>query len=113
PESMRGTGEGSRPWDLKPNSTMTNATVSESVIGNDGHTLRVKYKDGQKTVRVTPETTVVTLCAGRQIQPQGRRQGDRRHEAVAGWLVRNQPRQRRPRRANPADVTFMPALVQT
>lgn len=62
PESMRGTGEGSRPWDLKPNSTMTNATVSESVIGNDGHTLRVKYKDGQKTVRVTPETTVVTYA---------------------------------------------------
>src|SRR6185437_3496509 len=30
PESMRGTGEGSWPWDLKPNSTMTNATVSES-----------------------------------------------------------------------------------
>ena len=62
PESMRGTGEGSRPWDLKPNSTMTNVTVSESVIGNDGHTLRVKYKDGQKTVRVTPETTVVTYA---------------------------------------------------
>ena len=28
PEAMRGTGEGSRPWDLKPNSTMTNATVA-------------------------------------------------------------------------------------
>src|SRR5262245_46594226 len=24
PEDMRGTGEGSRPWDLKPNSSMTN-----------------------------------------------------------------------------------------
>ncbi|HEX2367052.1 MAG TPA: hypothetical protein VHJ00_18775, partial [Bradyrhizobium sp.] len=46
PENMRGTGEGSRPYDLKPNSTMTNATVSESVVGNDGHTLLVKYKDG-------------------------------------------------------------------
>src|ERR1700730_16561877 len=42
PENMRGTGEGSRPYDLKPNSTMTNATVSESVVGNDGHTLLVK-----------------------------------------------------------------------
>ena len=30
PEAMRGTGEGSRPYDLKPNSTMTNATVAES-----------------------------------------------------------------------------------
>jgi hypothetical protein len=60
PESMRGTGEGSRPYDLKPNSTMTNATVSESVVGNDGHTLLVKYKDGEKKVLVTPETPVVT-----------------------------------------------------
>jgi hypothetical protein len=60
PESMRGTGEGSRSFDLKPNSTMTNATVSESVVGNDGHTLLVKYKDGEKKVLVTPETPVVT-----------------------------------------------------
>ena len=60
PEAMRGTGEGSRPYDLKPNSTMTNATVSESVVGNDGHTLLVKYKDGEKKVLVTPETPVVT-----------------------------------------------------
>jgi hypothetical protein len=60
PESMRGTGEGSRPYDLRPNSSMTNATVAESVVGNDGHTLLVKYKDGEKKVQVSPETPVVT-----------------------------------------------------
>ena len=60
PEDMRGTGEGSRPYDLKPNSTMTNATVAETVAGNDGHTLTVKYKDGEKKVTVTPDTPVVT-----------------------------------------------------
>jgi hypothetical protein len=60
PEDMRGTGEGSRPYDLRPNSTMTNATVTESVVGNDGHTLLIKYKDGEKKVVVTPETPVVT-----------------------------------------------------
>jgi len=60
PEDMRGTGEGSRPYDLRPNSTMTNATVTESVVGNDGHTLLVKYKEGEKKVVVTPETPVVT-----------------------------------------------------
>jgi hypothetical protein len=60
PEDMRGTGEGSRPWDLRPNSSMTNATVAESVVGNDGHTLLVKYKDGEKKVQVAPETPVVT-----------------------------------------------------
>jgi hypothetical protein len=60
PEEMRGTGEGSRPFDLRPNSTMTNATVAESVTGNDGHTLLVKYKDGEKKVVVSTETPVVT-----------------------------------------------------
>jgi hypothetical protein len=64
PENMRGTGEGSRPYDLKPNSTMTNATVAESVAGNDGHTLLVKYKDGEKKVVVAPETPVVTYVPG-------------------------------------------------
>ena len=60
PEEMRGTGEGSRPFDLRPNSTMTNATVAESVTGNDGHTLLIKYKDGEKKVVVSPDTPVVT-----------------------------------------------------
>ena len=60
PEAMRGTGEGSRPYDLRPNSSMTNATVAESVVGNDGHTLLVKYKDGEKKVVVLPDTPVVT-----------------------------------------------------
>jgi hypothetical protein len=64
PEDMRGTGEGSRPYDLRPNSTMTNATVAESVAGNDGHTLMVKYKDGEKKVVVSPETPVVTYVPG-------------------------------------------------
>ena len=60
PEDMRGTGEGSRPYDLKPNSSMTNATVAQSVVGNDGHTLLIKYKDGEKKVVVGADTPVVT-----------------------------------------------------
>jgi hypothetical protein len=61
PEDMRGTGEGSRPYDLRPNSTMTNATVAaQTVAGNDGHTLMIKYKDGEKKVEVSPDTPVVT-----------------------------------------------------
>lgn len=64
PEAMRGTGEGSRPYDLKPNSSMTNATVTQSVVGNDGHTLLVKYKDGEKKVFVSAETPVVTYVPG-------------------------------------------------
>src|SRR5262249_62902 len=39
PETMRGTGEGHRPWDLVPNSTMTNATVATEVASSNGKTL--------------------------------------------------------------------------
>jgi hypothetical protein len=64
PESMRGTGEGSRPWDLGTNSSMTNATVAESVAANDGRTLTVKYKGGEKQVEISPDTPVVTYVPG-------------------------------------------------
>lgn len=64
PEAMRGTGEGFRPWDLKPNSSMTNATVDQQVQSTDGQTITVKYKDGEKKVTVTPETPIVTFVPG-------------------------------------------------
>ena len=105
PEDMRGTGEGSRPYDLRPNSTMTNATVAESVAGNDGHSLMVKYKDGEKKVEVSARYAGRDLRPRRQVRSEGRRQGDRLHETAAGRFVRNQPRQRRPGRADAADVT--------
>ena len=60
PEAMRGVGEGHRPWDLEPNSTMTNATVAEQVAGTDGQTVTVKYKDGDKKILVTSATIIVT-----------------------------------------------------
>ena len=60
PEAMRGVAEGHRPWDLEPNSTMTNATVAEQVAGTDGQTVTVKYKDGDKKILVTPATIIVT-----------------------------------------------------
>jgi Domain of unknown function (DUF5666) len=64
PEAMRGTGEGFRPWDLRPNSTMTNATVDQKVEANDGDTIVVKYKDGEKKVTVGPDTPIVTFVPG-------------------------------------------------
>ena len=60
PENQRGAAEGFRPWDLRANSTMTNATVAETVKGIDGQNILVKYKDGEKKVVVSPETPVVT-----------------------------------------------------
>jgi hypothetical protein len=64
PEAMRGTGEGHRPWDLQPQSTMTNASVEQTVASVDGQTLMVKYKDGEKKIVVTPETPIVTYAPG-------------------------------------------------
>lgn len=60
PEAMRGTGEGHYPWDLRADSTMTNANVEQSDTSVDGQTLTLKYKTGEKKVIVTPETVVVT-----------------------------------------------------
>jgi len=68
PEAARGTGEGHRPWDLLPDSTMTNATVADlaaapkSVRG--GQQLRLTYKGGEKTVVVPPDVPVVTFRPG-------------------------------------------------
>ena len=63
PEAQRGVAEGFRPWDLRPNSTMTNATVTETVAGTDGQIILVKYKDGEKKVVVPPDTPIVTFVA--------------------------------------------------
>jgi len=63
PESMRGRGEGHRPFDLQPQSTMTNGTVG-AVTGSVGRTLTVSYQGGQQTIVVPPETPVVTYETG-------------------------------------------------
>jgi len=60
PENLRGTGEGHRPWDLAPNSTMTNATVTQTVKGVEGDEITLKYKDGEKKIVVVPSTAIVT-----------------------------------------------------
>src|SRR5215471_5384947 len=62
PEAMRGSGEGHRPWDLVPNSTMTNATVATEVASSNGKSLVLKYRDGEKTFEVPPSVAVVTFA---------------------------------------------------
>jgi hypothetical protein len=63
-ESMRGTGEGFRPWDGAPNSTMTNGTVGTTVTSVDGPVITVKYKDGEKKIIVTPDVPIVEFEVG-------------------------------------------------
>jgi len=65
PESMRGSNEGHYPWDLKPGSMMTNATVSDvSSAGDAGQRLTLRYKDGEKSIVVPPDVPIVTFEPG-------------------------------------------------
>lgn len=62
PPAMKGTGEGSYGWDLKPNSSMTNATVANAVKGVDGHSVTVSYHGKEKKFAIPDGTPVVTLA---------------------------------------------------
>ena len=62
PESMRGTGDGHRGWDLQPTSTMTNGNVEQATPSSDGQMLTLKYKDGEKKVLVPAETPIVSYA---------------------------------------------------
>ena len=64
PESARGTGEGHRPWDLTPDSTMTNATVDAIVEKVDGPVLTLKYPNGQASIVVPRDVPIVTFSSG-------------------------------------------------
>ena len=62
PPAMRGTGEGSYGWDLKPNSSMTNGAVSEAVQSVDGTTVNVVYHGQSKKIAIAPNTPIVTFA---------------------------------------------------
>jgi hypothetical protein len=62
PPALKGTGEGSYPWDLKPKSTMTNATVTNAVKGVDGRTLNLSYSGGkEKKISIPDGVPIVTF----------------------------------------------------
>ena len=64
PEAARGLSEGHMAWDQQPNAMMTNATVETVVASVDGEAVMVKYKDGEKKVIVTPQTSIVRMVPG-------------------------------------------------
>jgi len=67
PEAARGSNEGHYPWDLQPESMMTNATVSKVVQSGDAQTLTLAYKgDGTQTIHVGKDVPVVTFLPGTQ-----------------------------------------------
>ncbi|MFC2251207.1 hypothetical protein ACETRX_16380 [Labrys portucalensis] len=62
PPALKGTGEGSYGWDLKPNSSMTNATVADAVKGVDGRTVTVSYHGKEKKISIPDGTPIVTFA---------------------------------------------------
>jgi hypothetical protein len=64
PVASRGNGEGERPWDARPGSTMNNAYAQSLVVAGDGHALTVKSKDGEKKVILTPATAIAAAAPG-------------------------------------------------
>ena len=72
PEAQRGTGEGDRPFDYKPKSTMTNGTVAAVGGGSvgatvdkaEGKTVTLNFKEGEKKIDVVPETVIYTYAPG-------------------------------------------------
>jgi hypothetical protein len=63
-ESMRGAGEGHRPWNGAAGGTMTNGTVGSTVTEVNGPVLTVKYKEGEKKIIVPPGTPIVKFDPG-------------------------------------------------
>lgn len=62
PPAMKGLGEGSYGWDLKPDSSMTNATVADAVKGVEGRTVTVTYHGKEKKIAIPDGTPVVTIA---------------------------------------------------
>ncbi|MES0055054.1 hypothetical protein NKJ66_15690 [Mesorhizobium sp. M0078] len=62
PAALKGAGEGDRPWDLEPNSRMTNGTVAD-VTEIAGRTVTLTYDNGQKKQIAIPQTTPVVTFA--------------------------------------------------
>ena len=64
PESMRGVGDGHRPFDLAPGSTMTNGDVNARVERVDGPQIVVAYKGGEQTIVIDKSTPIVAIEPG-------------------------------------------------
>lgn len=62
PPALKGAGEGSYGWDLKPNSSMTNATVADAVKDVDGRTVTMSYHGKEKKISIPDGTPVVTFA---------------------------------------------------
>lgn len=89
PEAMRGAGEGHRPWGVLPDTTMTNATVADTVSSVDGANLVLNYPGGEQNVVINPEANIIMaapaqgsdLAPGAQVVMSATKQGDGSYSA--------------------------------
>ena len=105
PEAMRGTGEGFRPFDLAPKSSMTNGNISARVDATSGPKLTVTYKGGEQTIVVDPKTPIVAFEPGAQTDLKPGAAIIARGPEAGGRLDRRRLRPGRQGRARPADVS--------
>jgi hypothetical protein len=64
PEALRGAGEGQYPWDLKPDTVMTNATAGTISKSADGNVVSVTYKGTTSDYTIDPTTPIFTYAQG-------------------------------------------------
>jgi hypothetical protein len=64
PEALRGAGEGQYPWDLKPDTVMTNATAGQITKSPDGNVVSVTYKGTTSDYTIDPTTPIFTYDQG-------------------------------------------------
>ncbi len=63
-DSLRGLGEGHRPWSARANGTMTNGSIEQTVAGVDGRIMTVKYRGGEKKIVVPPDAAILAYGPG-------------------------------------------------
>lgn len=79
PEAMRGVGEGQRPMNDARNQTMTNATVTGTVMQGGSNNIKVKLPNGESELVLDPGVPVTAIVpvdkgmvkAGTKVQVNG------------------------------------------
>lgn len=90
PEALRGVGEGQRPWDVKPEGVMTNATVGTVSTTGAGGMVHVTYKGGESEYIVDPDVPVLAyVVADRSLLKPGATVTMRARQQPDGTLAAN------------------------
>lgn len=88
PAALKGVDEGTFAYDLRPDSTMTNATVAEAVLTVEGRLITVSYNGESKQIEVPEATPVVTFApAGPADLKPGAAVFILAHRAVGGEVI--------------------------